>query len=187
MQVARRAGTVAVLAWLAIEIHEAGHWLAYRALGHSAWLSFQRVTPTGAVPTAHDFVAKLAGPLVSLTAAALGLLVARHRPTFGWVTAAFTNASLRLFPLVMDIIRALRGARPFSDEGEIGIALGARLGTLVVFLTVAGALSFFAARLYRFDRPVPKVALIYLGSFAIGIATVLADDFLGLNQPPVGK
>ena len=63
----------------------------------------------GAVPAWHDLLAKLAGPLASLLAGAICLAIARRRPGFGWATAAFTNASLRLLPLAFDLARALRG------------------------------------------------------------------------------
>jgi hypothetical protein len=45
---------------------------------------------------------------------------------FGWTTASFTNASIRLFPCAMDFVRAVRGRPLFSDEGDVALALTKR-------------------------------------------------------------
>jgi len=86
-------------------------------------MSLQRVTPIGDIPTWIDHWAKFAGPAVSLVAGATLLLVARSRHNFAWITASFTNASIRLFPCLMDLLHAIKGGRPFSDEGEVALAL----------------------------------------------------------------
>jgi hypothetical protein len=173
----RRALLVALLTLVAIELHEAGHWLAYRALGHSVHRTLQRVIPLDAVPPAHQVAALLAGPLVSVAAAVGALVLARRRRTFAWSTASFTNASLRLFPLCMDLWRALRGAHPFSDEGEVGELLGARMLTLELSLLVVVGLTLAAASTYR-ERRWLTAGLVYLQSLAIGVGVVLADELL---------
>jgi hypothetical protein len=114
------------------------------------------------------------------------LVIARRHGSFVWATAAFTNASLRLFPLTMDLGRAFRGAPPFSDEGELMSTLtpsitGRVSGLLAVWL-VFGALSFLPARTFPFGRrPWLGVAAVYLGSLTVGIGAAVADELLGIH------
>ena len=69
--------------------------------------------------------------------------MAWHRSSFFWVTAAFTNATLRLFPLVMDIIQAIAKATPFSDEGDVVLAMTTNPAARAVLLL--GILAVFSA------------------------------------------
>jgi hypothetical protein len=178
---------VVLLTWLAIEVHELGHLVTYMLFGYRARMSLQRVTPIGDVPAWIDHWAKFAGPTVSLLAGALLLLVARKSHGFAWVTASFTNASLRLFPCVMDLNRAVRGAKPFSDEGDVALAFtSSALGRSVLILLVIGVsltLTVFAARQYRFQsKPLLKSLLVYVLSLAVGIGVVILDELSGLSK-----
>jgi hypothetical protein len=121
--------------------------------------------------------------VVSLVAAAGCLLAARRRPGFAWATAAFTNASLRLFPLAMDVARALRLAPPFSDEGVVARAVSAtvagRLGLLALPIVASLLLTVLAARAYRFGaRAGLKALAVYLLSLLVGIGVVIVDELL---------
>jgi len=60
---------------------------------------------------------------VSLIAATTLLLVARGRHSFAWVTASFTNASIRLFPCSMDLLRAIKGGRFFPRAHQLSEAM----------------------------------------------------------------
>jgi hypothetical protein len=73
--------------------------------------------------------------------------VARRHRTFAWATAAFTQASLRLFPLAFDLVRAVRGTAPFSDEGELALSVSTAAPVrVVVACAVFGTLTALAAR-----------------------------------------
>jgi hypothetical protein len=185
--VARWAAVIVLLTWLAIEVHELGHFTAYTLFGYHARMSLQRVTPIGDVPAWIDHWAKFAGPAVSLIAGAILLAVAHRRHSFGWVTASFTNASLRLFPCVMDLLRATRGARPFSDEGEVALAFSSsplvRSALILVIIALALLLTIFAAREYRFQNKVfLKSLLVYFLSLSVGIGVVILDELLGWSK-----
>jgi hypothetical protein len=173
------------MTWLSIELHESGHFLVYALARQHARLSFQRVTPLGAVSEQLRFWATLAGPAVSLVAAIAFLAVARRKQTFAWATLALTNASIRLFPCTMDLFRAVQARRPFSDEGEVALALGrgwGRIGIIALVLGAALYLTVLAARTFPFKRYwALKAALVYLCSLFVGLLTVLADDLLGFN------
>ncbi len=180
-----RAGVVALLTWLSIEIHELGHFSVYALAGHPARMSFQRVSPAKPVPESLLFWGTLGGPAVSFVAAVVLLFVARRRPSFAWVTASFTNASIRVFPCAMDLLRALKGARPFSDEGELvqtfTTSVPGRAAIMALVLGMWLGLSVLVAREYRFQtRKWPKVFAVYALSLVFGIATVILDDLLGL-------
>ena len=112
--------------------------------------------------------------------------------TFVWATAAFTQASLRLFPLGFDLVRAIRGAVPFSDEGELARAVSGavpiRVALVLVCCAVFGTLSVLAARTFPFRRRRwLGVAAVYLGSLAVGIGAVLADELLGHPRTLTGR
>lgn len=178
---------IILLTWVAIELHEFGHFMTYTLFGYPARMSLQRVTPVGDVPAWIDHWAKFAGPAVSLLAGAILLPVARRNHSFSWVTASFTNASLRLFPCVMDLNRALRGSSPFSDEGEVALAFtSSALGRSALILLAIGislTLTVFAARQYRFQsKPILKSFLIYALSLSVGIGVVILDELLGWSR-----
>jgi len=181
--IAQRLGIVVLLAIVSIVVHEFGHFIVYRLAGCPVRITLQSVRPTGHVSAPLSLLALAAGPAFSLIAAVLCLLLAWRRPSFFWVTAAFTNATLRLFPLVMDIVQAIAKTTPFSDEGDVVIAIttnpGARavllLGVFAVFLS----LTVMVARRYRFEKHrAAKIVGIYLLSLAVGIAILLIDGML---------
>jgi fumarate reductase subunit D len=181
-----RIGLVALLAWLSVEIHELGHFAVYVLAGHPARMSFQRVSPAEPVSTSLVNLALLGGPAVSLAAAIALLLVARRRRSFAWVTASFTNASIRVFPCALDLLRALTGGRPFSDEGELALAFTgsqiSRVAVMVLVLAMWLALTTVVAREYDFrTKRLLKAVAIYGLSLLVGITTVIADDLLGFN------
>jgi hypothetical protein len=182
-----RAGVVALLAWLAVELHELGHFSVYALAGHPARMSFQRVSPAQPVPESLLHWGTLGGPAASFVAAVVLYVVARYRPSFVLVTASFTNASLRVFPCAMDLLRALKGGRPFSDEGELTLAFTTsgtgRVAVLVLVLGMWLGLSALVSREYRFrTRRLVKVLAIYALSLGVGIGTVILDELLGLNS-----
>ena len=178
-----RAALLALLTFAAIAIHEIGHFLVYWGAGIPVRITLQSVHAAEPVPAALDHWALAAGPVLSVVAAAAFLLAARARPGFFWASAAFTNASLRLFPMAFDIVRALKGGRPFSDEGSIALAwtpapLGRAL-LLSVPAIVYLALTALAARSYRFaTRPLLRILGVYVYTVAIGICVVLVDELL---------
>jgi hypothetical protein len=176
-----RVLTLAVLSWLAIEIHEGGHYLYYRLAGYHARISLQQTTPLVQVPMGIEHAALLAGPAVSALAAIAFLLVALRRPGFGWAAASFTNASLRLFPLTMDLIRAIQDGRPFSDEGMVfQMTAGSqseRVGLVLLAIALFLTLTVLAAKTFRFRRwAFVKTLGIYLFTLAIGIGVVILDE-----------
>lgn len=187
LQPVKLAAIVVLLTWLAIEVHELGHFMTYMLFGYRARMSLQRVTPIGDVPAWIDHVAKFAGPAVSLMAGATLLLVARARHVFGWATASFTNASLRFFPCTMDLFRALKSRPPFSDEGEVVLAFTSspmgRASLILVVMALSLGLTVLAAREYRFQKyRFGKSILIYTLSLAVGIGVVILDELLGWSK-----
>jgi hypothetical protein len=179
----RRAFVVVVLTLAAIALHEFGHFLVYRLGGCPVAITLQSVRPAAAVDASLDGWAKAAGPALSLAAGYVCLVLARRRPSFTWATAALTNSSLRLFPLVMDVVRAVKGAAPFSDEGDVAGALAAtsagRLSTLAMPIALSVLLTVLAAREYDFrSHRILKVTGIYLLSLAVGISVVILDELL---------
>lgn len=183
MKTARNAALVAVLSAAAIELHELGHRAVFWLTGTPARMGFQRVDPTVPVSEALRLWGKAGGPLVTLVLALAFLAVARRRPSFAWAAAAFTQASLRLLPLTFDVVRALRGAHPFSDEGDLALGLTVSVPGRTALMLAAWALfavlSLLAARTFPFSRRRwPKVAAVYLLSLAVGIAAVLGDELV---------
>lgn len=181
--VAQRFGIVVLLAIVSIAFHEFGHFTVYRLAGCPVRITLQSVRPIGDVSAPLNLLALAAGPAFSLIAAVLCLLVAWRRPNFFWVTAAFTNATLRLIPLVIDIIQAIEKTTPFSDEGDVVLALTtnpvARAVILLVVFAVFLSLTVVVARRYRFEKHrVAKIVAIYLLSLAVGIAILLIDQVL---------
>ena len=180
---AQRAGLVVLLTIAAIAFHEFGHFIVYRLGGCPVRITLQSVRPVGTVSAPLNDLALAAGPAFSLIAAVVCLVLARRRPSFFWVTAAFTNATLRLFPLIMDVLRVFEKAAPFSDEGNLALTVTTYpagrvillLGVFAVFLS----LTVVVARLYNFVKySAAKVVGIYFLSLAAGIAVVLIDELL---------
>ncbi len=175
-----------LLSAAAIELHELGHRVVFWLAGTPARMGFQRVDPIVPVSEALRLWGKAGGPLVSLLLAVLLLQVAKRRASFAWSTAAFTQASLRLLPLTLDLLRAVRARTPFSDEGELVLALSSsppvRTALVLAVWLLFAWLTLLAARTF----PVPRrrwlvVLAVYLGSLAVGIAAVVADDVLGIR------
>jgi hypothetical protein len=180
-QIVQRAIVVAFLAVVAIAVHESGHFIVYRLAGYSVHVTLQSVHPVGDVDAGLDRWAKLAGPVISLAAAVFCLVMARRRPSFAWATAAFTNATIRLFPLAMDVSRAVTGRGAFSDEGEVILAItavrSARLFLLGIPIAAFLLAAVLAAREYHFRRAAAlKIAVIYVWTLAIGIGIILIDE-----------
>ena len=123
LTIGQRIGIIIVLTLFSIALHEFGHFIVYSLTGVPVHVSLQSVRPTGDVDASLDHWAKFAGPGVSWLAAITFLAIVAKNPGFAWTTAAFTNASIRLFPCVMDFVRAVRGRPPFSDEGDVALAL----------------------------------------------------------------
>jgi hypothetical protein len=180
---AQRAGLVVLLTIAAIAFHEFGHFIVYWIGGCPVKITLQSVRPIGNVSAPLNDLALAAGPAFSLIAALVCLVLARRRPSFFWATAAFTNATLRLFPLIMDVLRVFEKAAPFSDEGNIAITITTTpagrvfllLGIFAVFLSV----TIVVARLYDFVKySAAKLVGIYFLSLATGIAVVLIDELL---------
>jgi hypothetical protein len=181
--ITRRAAVVAVLTLASVAIHEFGHYVVYALAGYPVVVTLQSVRPVAAVAGTLDHLAKLAGPAFSFLAAAVCLVVAHRRQSFAWATAALTNASLRLFPLAMDVLRAIKRAPAFSDEGEVALALTAassrRLSLLALPIALSILLTALAAREYRFERRgALKAGAIYLLSLAVGIGVVVVDELV---------
>ncbi len=114
-------------------------------------------------------------------AAAVFLIIANRCSGFAWATASFTNASIRLYPCVMDLLRALRNGPPFSDEGDMSLALTSSVfsrSCLVLLPIIASLiLTVLAAREYRFTtRGGLKSVAVYCLSLAVDIAVVLVDE-----------
>jgi hypothetical protein len=179
----RRASVVVVLTLVSIALHEFGHFLVYRLGGSPVAVTLQSVHPVAPVDASLDGWAKSAGPALSLAAGAVCLLLARRRPSFAWATAALTNSSLRLFPLVMDVVRAAKGAAPFSDEGDVARALAAtavgRLSLLALPIALSVLLTVLAAREFQFrSHRMIKATGIYLLSLVVGISVVILDELL---------
>lgn len=139
--VAQRAGIVVLLSLASIAFHELGHFIVYRLGGCPVQFHLQSVRPIGEVSAPLNRLALAAGPAFSLIAAVIFLLVASRHPSFFWVTAAFTNATLRLFRLIMDVVRAIEKAEPFSDAGNLALAITTNPAGRVILLL--GAFSVF--------------------------------------------
>jgi hypothetical protein len=135
---AQRVGIIVLLSLVSNPLHELGHYAVYKLDTVPVHITLQSVRPIAPISGPVAVLGLAGGPAFSLVAALACLLIARHRPGFFWATAAFTNATLRLFPCAMELVRALRGTTPFSDEGDIAVALThsstARSFIVLVFL-----------------------------------------------------
>lgn len=179
---ADRVGIVVLLSLGAILLHECGQLILYQLSGVPVRITLQSVRPVGSVGPMVDLLGKLAGPVASW-GAAVGLLFGVERSGFAWRTAAFTNASLRLFPTAMDLWRAGKGAPAFSDEGEIALALSgtpAGRGAVVsCALLISGVLTVVAAKRYGFRSHVLLKSIGTYGlSLACGIVVVIVDELI---------
>jgi hypothetical protein len=179
----RRIGIIVFLSLVSIFLHEFGHFTVYKFTGIPVHITLQSVRPITPLNGPVAVLGLAAGPAFSLIAALICLLIGRHNPGFFWPTAAFTNATLRLFPCTMDLLRAFKGAIPFSDEGDIAAALThslfARSIVIFGFFAAAAFLAVLAARQYRFAKfGTLKVLGIYLLSLGAGIGVLIADNLL---------
>lgn len=168
---------------VAIALHESGHFLVYALAGVPTRITLQSVHAAGPVDPTLDAWAKTAGPAMSVIAAILLLAIARRRSEFGWVTAAFTNGSLRIFPMAMDFLRAAANAHPFSDEGDVVYALTTRRNGRIALLLVPAmiylVLTGLAGREYHFrTKGVLKTVGIYLLTIVVGIGIIIVDELL---------
>jgi len=178
---AGRTLALVALAWLSIELHELGHFTVYTLAGYHARMHLQTVMPMSDVPARVDHLALFAGPAASAILAILFLVIAQSRGGFAWAAASFTNATIRLFPLTMDLIRAVQGGKAFSDEGTLALAVThspiGRSCLVVLALAVFLTLAFLAAMAFRFRRFVFWKAFgIYVFTLVIGIGVVLIDE-----------
>ena len=183
LTIGQRIGIIIVLTLFSIALHEFGHFIVYSLAGVPVHVSLQSVRPTGNVDASLDHWAIFAGPGVSWLAAIMFLAIAAKNPGFAWATAAFTNASIRLFPCVMDFVRAVRRRPPFSDEGDVALALTksspGRASLILLAIAVSVVLTVLAARQYRFvEKPVLKSAAVYFLSLTVGIAVVIVDELV---------
>lgn len=83
----------------------------------------------------------------------------------------------------MGLWRTFSGGPPFSDEGDVAVALThsivARCFLILCVFAVSAILTVLAARQYRFQKhSMLKVLGIYLLSLGIGIGVVLVDGLL---------
>lgn len=179
----RRLGVIVFLSLVSIILHELGHYCVYRWANIAVHITLQSVSPITPVSGAVAVLGLAAGPVFSVVAAMACLLIAQQRHGFFWPTAAFTNASIRLFPCAMDLLRAFSGGTPFSDEGNIALALThsliVRCLLILCVFAVSGILTVLAARQYRFQKhSLVKVLGIYLLSLGVGIGVVVIDGLL---------
>jgi hypothetical protein len=179
----QRVGIVVGLTLVSIVLHEFGHFLVYKAAGVPVRISLQSVRPIGTVRGWWGPGALLAGPALSWIAAIVCLVIATKRPSFAWATASFTNASIRLFPCSMDLVRALQNGPPFSDEGNVAQTLTqspvGRAGIVSIAIALSLTLAILAARQFHFvRRGALKSVGVYVLSLAVGIAVVIVDELV---------
>jgi hypothetical protein len=173
---------IVLLSVIAIIIHESGHLMVYKLAGYSVRITLQSVRPVGNVDPEWNALALAAGPMASVLAAIAFLAIARHYDySFGWVTAAFTNATLRTFPCAMELVRAISGGHAFSDEDTIiASAITGRVPRAAIIALLLGAymtLSVVAARRYRFaSYHALKAIAIYVLILAVGISIAILDQ-----------
>ena len=178
-----RVCIIVLLSFVSIPLHEFGHYSVYKLANIPVHVTFQSVRPIAPISGPVADLGLVAGPAFSLIAAFVCLLIARHHPGFFWPTAAFTNATIRLFPCVMDLQRVFQGGMPFSDEGDFALALThssiARSIVILCFFAVAAILTVLAARQYHFQKyGALKVLGIYLLSLGVGIGVLIVDGLL---------
>jgi hypothetical protein len=180
---ARRLGIVVFLSLISIPLHELGHYVVYKFAQIPVHITFQSVRPITSISGPTAMLGLAGGPAFSLIAAVACLVIPTQRDRFFWITAAFTNATLRLFPCTMDMLHGIQGKMPFSDEGEIAIMLThssfARFLVVLCFFATAATLTVLAARRYRFHKYTSLKAFgIYLLSLGTGICVLIVDELL---------
>ena len=183
LSLARRLGVIVFLSLVSIPLHELGHYTVYLLANVPVHVTLQSVRPITSISGPIAVLGLAAGPAFSVVAALACLLIAQHRPGFFWPTAAFTNASIRLFPCAMDLQRAFSGGTPFSDEGGVAVALThslvARCLLILCVFAVSAILTVLAARQYHFQKhSMLKILGIYLLSLGVGIGVLLVDGLL---------
>ncbi len=183
MKLTRQALTIVLCTFLSIVLHEFGHFAVYALSGHHVKVSLQTVKPIGPIDPTTDTWAKSAGPLGSWLFAVLFLVFARQRPSFACATAALTNASIRFFPTMMDLVRAATHAPPFSDEGDVALAIShvqsGRIAMIACAMGLSLVLSILSVREYHLVRNRWIKALgIYLFSLTVGIGVVIVDELI---------
>lgn len=179
----RCGSIIVVLSVVSIPLHECGHYIVYRFANVPVHITFQSVRPVSPISGPVALLGLAGGPAFSLIAGLACLFIADHRPGFFWATAAFTNASIRLFPCTMDLLHSIQGRLPFSDEGEIAIALThssfARFLVVLTFFAAAATLTVLAARRYQFRKHATLKAFgVYLLSLGAGICVLIVDELL---------
>jgi hypothetical protein len=179
----RRVCIIVLLSLVSILLHELGHYTVYNLANIPVHVTFQSVRPIAPISGPVAELGQVAGPAFSLIAAVVCLLIARHRLGFFWPTAAFTNATIRLLPCTIDLLRVFQGGTPFSDEGDFALALThspiTRSLVVLSFFTIAAILTALAARRYHFQKyGTLKVVGIYLFSLGIGIGVLIVDGLL---------
>ena len=180
---ARRLGIIVFLSLTSIPVHELGHYIVYKFAHVPVHITFQSVRPIMPISGPIATLGLAGGPAFSLIAAIACLLIATRRAGFFWITAAFTNATLRLFPCSMDLLHALQRKVPFSDEGEIAMALTqspfVRFFVVLCFFAAAATLTVLAVRRYQFHKYRSLKAFgIYLLSLGTGICVLIVDELL---------
>jgi len=179
----RRVCIIVLLSLVSIPLHELGHYTVYKLANIPVHVTFQSVRPIRPINGPVAELGLVTGPLFSLIAAVVCFLVAHYRLGFFWPTAAFTNATIRLLPCTLDLLRVFQGGTPFSDEGNFALALThspiARSVVILCFFAVAAILTALAARQYHFQKyGALKVVGIYLLSLGVGIGVLIVDGLL---------
>ena len=185
MTILCRAGVVVVLSAIAIELHEVGHRAVFWLTSTPARMGFQRVNPTVPVSHALWLWGKAGGPLVTLVLS-VALFSSRGLRARSSGRPLPSPRQLRLFPLGFDLVRAMRARcrSPTRESLPARSAEPCRSGSrsCSVCCAVFGTLSVLAARTFPFRRGRwLGVAAVYLGSLAVGIGAVLADELLGIH------
>jgi hypothetical protein len=162
-----------------IVLHEAGHYLAARALGREARLAYSRVTFGGESLTPGQLVKfKAAGPAVELVLATCGI-IALTRRDWGragglgyWLATACSLMALRWVKV------AIEG--PGSDEADISELLGMYWLALPAILVVpAAAVLAATAAVHSKQRTLKPLAVGFLaGLIGVGIWMLALGPFL---------
>ena len=165
--------SVVLLTWLA---HELGHWLPSELLGYDTAMSLNRtyLLQGSYAQIWHSLLVSSAGPLVTLTQAAVAFALLRIR---GWSGFAylllFTAFYMRLMASLINFIN-------LNDEGRISSQLG--LGTFTLPVLITGcllALVYAISRQYRL-RPAFQAYTVFTVMFWSSVL-ILSDQALPLR------